>query len=89
VVGISDRGEAQFPNYKSIQTREYPLTRTLYLHINQKELVTNKSLITFLNVYMRSLTTMAKAAGYIPLDARMYKKSLDEINQFSVSTLGK
>ncbi len=89
VVGISDRGEPQLPNYRSIMTRQYPLTRTLYLHINQKELASNKSLNTFLNFYMRSLTNLAKAAGYIPLDARMYKKSLDEINQLSNQSLGK
>lgn len=89
VVGISDSGEPQLPNIKSIMTRQYPFTRTLYLHINKKQLANNKLLNTFLNFYMRSLTNLAKAAGYIPLDARMYKKSLDEINQLSNQSLGR
>lgn len=42
VLGISDRGEPQLPNYQSIRTRQYPITRPLYLYINKKELANNK-----------------------------------------------
>ncbi|TNE74318.1 PstS family phosphate ABC transporter substrate-binding protein [bacterium] len=89
VVGITDGKEVEMPSIKAIQTRSYPLTRTLYLHVNRDAVRSDSQLVQFLNFYMKSVTNMSKAAGYIPLDARLYKKSLDEINSISTASLGK
>lgn len=79
LVGVRDKEIIVFPNYASIQTRTYPISRALYLHINLTELKKSRKMQDFVQLYIKSATTLAKAAGYIPLDARLYRKSLNEL----------
>lgn len=79
IIGVQENGKSIYPNYTAIQSRTYPLSRSLYLHINMKTYYSNPALIDFVTLYIRSLNTLCKAAGYIPLDARLYKRSLDEL----------
>jgi phosphate transport system substrate-binding protein len=80
LAGIRTDDAVIFPTYSAIQARTYPLSRTLYLHINRQKLEENTAVKDFLRLYVKSVTVLAKAAGYIPLDARIYLKSLHDLN---------
>jgi len=79
LIGIRTDDKVIFPNFSSIKSREYPLSRSLYLHINQNRLEENDALKEFLFLYVKSVTMLSKAAGYIPLDARLYLKSINDL----------
>jgi phosphate transport system substrate-binding protein len=79
LVGVREQETIVFPNYAAIQARTYPLSRALYLHVNVTELKKSPKMQDFVQLYIKSVTTLAKAAGYIPLDARLYRKSLNEL----------
>jgi len=79
LIGIRTEDKVIFPNFSAIKSRDYPLSRSLYLHINQKKLDENDALKDFLLLYIKSVTMLSKAAGYIPLDARLYLKSMNDL----------
>jgi len=49
------------------------------LNLFQKKLDENDALKDFLLLYIKSVTMLSKAAGYIPLDARLYLKSMNDL----------
>lgn len=68
------------PNAITIQNGTYkPLARYLFLYLNTDRIKTNESLYEFMKFYVKNAKVLSKDVGYVPLEDKVYKKLLSEI----------
>jgi len=82
---INPKGAPTLPSVKTVQNEKYqPLSRPLFLYVNDKQLRSNKAFRTFISYYLRNLSRLVKQSNYIPLpdstyrlvDSKMYRHIL-------------
>lgn len=82
---VNSKGMPTSPSVKTVQNEKYqPLSRPLFLYVNDKQLRSNKAFRTFILYYLRNLAKLVKKSNYIPLpdstyrlvDSKMYRHIL-------------
>jgi len=71
---INPKDNAVLPSVKSVQNEKYrPLSRPLFLYINDQSLRNNKPFRQFISYYLRNISTLVSTSNYIPLADSTYR----------------
>lgn len=62
-------GECVAPSSETIASGEYPLSRGLYIYVNQAKAESNEAIVSFVDYYLEHLDAIVEAADYVPLPA--------------------
>jgi phosphate transport system substrate-binding protein len=71
---VNPKGNPIAPSVASVQKELYqPLSRPLFLYVNDKTLTQNKAFRSFVTSYLRHAQSLVEKADYIPLPPRTYR----------------
>ena len=71
---VNPKDNAVIPSIKSVQNETYrPLSRPLFLYINDQSLRNNKPFRQFISYYLRNISTLVTKSNYIPLPDATYR----------------
>ncbi len=71
---VNSKGNPIAPSVASVQKELYqPLSRPLFLYVNDKTLNQNKAFRSFVTSYLRHAQSLVEKADYIPLPPRTYR----------------
>ncbi len=71
---VNPKGNPVAPSIANVQKELYqPLSRPLFLYVNDRMLNNDKSLRNFVAFYLRRAESLVKEASYIPLPSRTYR----------------
>ena len=71
---VNSKGMPTSPSVKTVQNEKYqPLSRPLFLYVNDKQLRSNKAFRTFILYYLRNLAKLVKKSNYIHLSDSTYR----------------
>ena len=71
---VNNNGSPIFPSISAVQKELYqPLSRPLFLYINDRALRKNNAFRNFVQFYMRNIEQLVKQAKYIPLKTTTYR----------------
>lgn len=72
IVPVDDNNGGIIPTVETVLNNTYtPLSRPLYIYINEKAL-TRPEVLAFLHFYLDNVETLSKEVGYVPLKAELY-----------------
>lgn len=71
---VNPTGNPVAPSVVNVQKELYqPLSRPLFLYVNDRVLTNNKNFRNFVSFYLRRAEALVKEANYIPLPSRTYR----------------
>lgn len=71
---VNGKGVSVLPSVAAVQKEVYqPLSRPLFLYVNDRSLRNNTSLRNFIAFYLRNIEQLVKQANYIPLQSATYR----------------
>ena len=71
---VNPKDNAVMPSVKSVQNEKYrPLSRPLFLYINDHSLRKNKPFRQFISYYLRNISSLVTTSNYIPLPDATYR----------------
>ena len=71
---INPKDQAVMPSLKSVQNERYrPLSRPLFLYVNDNQLRTNKAFRQFIGFYLKNINSLVSKSNYIPLPDATYR----------------
>ena len=71
---VNSEGSPIFPSISAVQKESYqPLSRPLFVYINDRTLRKNNSFRDFVQFYMRNIEELVKQSNYIPLKTTTYR----------------
>ena len=71
---VNSKGNAILPSVAAVQKEIYqPLSRPLFLYVNDRSLRNNTSLRNFITYYLRNVEQLVTQANYIPLQNATYR----------------
>ena len=71
---INPKDQAVMPSLKSVQNERYrPLSRPLFLYVNDNQLRTNKAFRQFIGFYLKNISSLVSKSNYIPLPDATYR----------------
>ena len=71
---INPKDNAVLPSVKRVQNEKYrPLSRPLFLYVNDQSLRNNKPFRQFISYYLRNISTLVSTGNYIPLPDSTYR----------------
>ena len=71
---VNSKDNAVMPSVKSVQNEKYrPLSRPLFLYINDQSLRNNKPFRQFISYYLRNISSLVTTSNYIPLPDATYR----------------
>ncbi|NIR42723.1 MAG: PstS family phosphate ABC transporter substrate-binding protein [Gemmatimonadetes bacterium] len=68
------------PNRETVASGSYPLTRPLFLYVDESELI-REEVVRFLRYYLAEAGAMAAEVGYVPMPAGDYVRALQDIER--------
>lgn len=81
--------EGVYPTLDTVKSGSYkPLTRPLYLYVNEASMANKAALAPFLESYLSGLPNWIHFTGYMPIDASLIAQALVQVQQVSVSKPG-
>ncbi len=78
LVAVDAGAGCVLPNRETIVSSAYPLTRPLFLYVDEGEL-SRREVVEFLRYYLAEAGPMAAEVGYAPLPAEDYVRALQEM----------
>ena len=71
---VNPKDQAVMPSLKSVQNERYrPLSRPLFLYVNDNQLRTNKAFRQFISFYLKNISVLVSKSNYIPLPDATYR----------------
>ena len=71
---VNQKGEAVIPSSRSVQNETYrPLSRPLFLYVNDQSLRRDKPFRQFISYYLRNIAKLVENSSYIPLPNATYR----------------
>lgn len=75
-----------YPTLDTVKNGSYkPLTRPLFLYVNEASMTNKATLVPFLNSYLNDLPSWIHFTGYMPIDPSLIAQGLAQVQQVSVS----
>lgn len=76
-----------YPTLDTVKNGSYkPLTRPLYLYVNEASLASKVALAPFLESYLSGLPTWIHFTGYMPIDPTLIVQGMENVQQISMNT---
>lgn len=71
---VNQKGDAVIPSSRSVQNETYrPLSRPLFLYVNDQSLRRDKPFRQFISYYLRNIAKLVENSSYIPLPNATYR----------------
>lgn len=71
---VNPKDKAIMPSLQSVQNERYrPLSRPLFLYVNDNQLRTNKAFRQFIGFYLKNISGLVTRSNYIPLPDATYR----------------
>jgi phosphate transport system substrate-binding protein len=71
---VNPKGNPVAPGIQNVQNEKYrPLSRPLFLYVNDQQLRANKTFRRFVSHYLRNMGSLVKRTNYIPLPESTYR----------------
>ncbi len=87
LVAVDDGQGPVFPTLETVKNGSYtPLTRPLYLYVNEDSLASKTTLRPFLDAYLSGITSWIHFTGYMPLAGSSYAESLERLRKTTLAT---
>ena len=67
------------PSYETIRTFKYPLSRPLFLYVNEERLKSKPELMAFIEFYLENAVELVSKVGYTPFPRTYYERALEKI----------
>jgi phosphate transport system substrate-binding protein len=80
-VKLDDGNGCVMPSPQTAQSGEYPLSRPLYIYVNNQSYAQKPQVAGYVDFYVRNVAKITAAAKYIQMDAQQMKRTQQQLNE--------